>query len=107
MRKERLDLVQRDLTFARAGRTADSWLGPDILEVLPVLAARGRRGVLVCPAGFVSDHLEVLYDLDLEARHAAEQLGLLFARTRMPNADPGFLATLAEIVQAHVHERIG
>jgi ferrochelatase len=56
------------------------------------------QGALVCPAGFVSDHLEILYDLDIEAQHAAERLGLALARTRLPNDDPDFLATLAQVV---------
>jgi ferrochelatase len=56
--------------------------------------------VLVCPQGFVSDHLEVVYDLDIEARRRAEGLGLAFARTRVLNADPTVLAALAERVRA-------
>src|SRR5947209_17039504 len=71
-----------------AGRTADPWIGPDILDVLRARAADGASAVLVCPAGFVSDHLEILFDLDVEARALADDLGIAFARTRMPNADP-------------------
>jgi ferrochelatase len=55
----------------------------------------------VCAAGFVSDHLEVLYDLDVEARAAADAIGLAFTRTPSPNADPGFCATLADVVRSH------
>ena len=83
-----------------AGRTADPWLGPDILEVLDDRAAAGRPGVLVCPCGFVSEHLEILYDLDVEARARAEALVLPFARTAMPNDDPAFLRALADVVRA-------
>jgi ferrochelatase len=82
-----------------AGRTAERWLGPDILELLHELQAEGVRDVLVCPAGFVSDHLEVLYDLDIEARHVAESLGLRFERTASLNDDPEFLRALAEVVR--------
>jgi len=81
-----------------AGRTADPWIGPDILEVLPRIAAADASGVVVCPAGFVADHLEVLYDLDIEAAGAARELGLPFARTASPNADPRLAATLADAV---------
>jgi protoporphyrin/coproporphyrin ferrochelatase len=81
-----------------AGRTGQRWLGPDILEVISKLSAEGAEGVVVCPCGFVADHLEVLYDLDIEARGAADELGLAFARTRSPNADPDFLDVAATIV---------
>jgi protoporphyrin/coproporphyrin ferrochelatase len=84
-----------------AGRTPEPWIGPDILAVLPALAGAGMAGVVVCAAGFVSDHLEVLYDLDVEARAAAEALGLAFTRTRSPNADPAFCAILAEVIRDH------
>ena len=83
-----------------AGR-ADPWRGPDILEVLDDLAGTGRAdGVLVCPQGFVADHLEVLYDLDGVAAARAGELGLAFARTRSLNDDPTVLAALAERVRA-------
>ena len=70
------------LAWQSAGRTPEPWRGPDILEVIRDLAATGRAdGVLVCPQGFVSDHLEVVYDLDIEARAVADEVGLAFART--------------------------
>ena len=84
-----------------AGRTPEPWIGPDILAVLPTLRDAGAAGVVVCAAGFVSDHLEVLYDLDVEARAAAEALGLAFTRTPSPNADPGFCATVAGVIRSH------
>jgi ferrochelatase len=89
------------VAWQSAGRTPEPWIGPDILDVL---RARGEDGVdvLVCPAGFVSDHLEVLYDLDVEARALADELGLSFARTQMPNDDPRFCRTLAEVVRRRV-----
>ena len=80
-----------------AGRTTDPWIGPDILEVLPELKEEGRPGVIICPCGFVADHLEVLYDVDIEARKRAQELGLAFARTRSPNKDAGFLDALAAV----------
>ncbi|HEX9992499.1 MAG TPA: ferrochelatase [Acidimicrobiales bacterium] len=82
-----------------AGRTGDEWLGPDVLAVIADLAATGRAdGVAVCPCGFVADHLEVRYDLDLQAREAAERAGLAFARTPSVNDDPAVMAALAEVV---------
>jgi ferrochelatase len=82
-----------------AGRTSDPWLGPDLLEVLQALAREGERAAIVCPCGFVSDHLEVLYDVDIEAKALADELGVHLIRTRSPNADPAFLETLAGVVR--------
>jgi len=82
-----------------AGRTPEPWLGPDILAVLTDLAgAEGATGALVCAAGFVADHLEVLYDLDIEAAGVAAGVGLAFARTRVLNDDPTVLGALADLV---------
>jgi ferrochelatase len=92
-------LPRWSIAWQSAGRTADPWIGPDILEVLPEIAAAGASGVVVCPAGFVADHLEVLYDLDIEAAEAARELRLPFARTIAPNADPSVMATLADVVE--------
>ncbi|MEA2505452.1 MAG: protoporphyrin/coproporphyrin ferrochelatase [Actinomycetota bacterium] len=87
-----------DIAWQSAGRTAEPWIGPDILEVLPRLRDEGVPGVIICPCGFVADHLEVLFDVDIEARQLAERLGLPFARTRSPNADLSFLDALAAVV---------
>ncbi len=84
---------------ARTGGT-EPWLGPDILSVLPQLASAGARGVVVCPCGFTSDHLEVLYDLDIEAAKMADAMRLDFARTPSPNDHPALCATLADVVRA-------
>ena len=91
-------LERWSVAWQSAGRTAEAWIGPDILEVLPEIAAAGASGVIVCPAGFVADHLEVLYDLDVEAAALAHDLDLPFARTASPNADPRLAATLADVV---------
>ncbi len=88
------------LGWQSAGRTPEPWRGPDILEIIRELAATGRsEGVLVCAQGFTSDHLEVLYDLDIEAAHLAQDLGLAFARTRSLNDDPEVMQALAERVR--------
>ncbi|MGH9192739.1 MAG: ferrochelatase [Acidimicrobiales bacterium] len=83
-----------------AGRTPEPWRGPDVQDVIRDLAATGRaEGVLVCPQGFVSDHLEVLYDLDIDARRVAADSGLAFGRTASINDDPVVMAALAERVR--------
>jgi protoporphyrin/coproporphyrin ferrochelatase len=89
-----------------AGRTEDPWWGPPIEDVLAGLAAQGRPSVVVCSAGFVADHLEILYDLDIEARAIAERAGMAFARTAMPNDDPAFTSMLADVVLDHLRERV-
>lgn len=98
-------LARWSVAWQSAGRTADPWIGPSILEVLPELAAQGIAGVVVCPAGFVSDHLEVLYDLDIEASQVAAARHLAFARTALPNNDARFFATLAELLVKHLEQQ--
>ncbi|MEQ9163239.1 MAG: ferrochelatase, partial [Ilumatobacter fluminis] len=84
-----------------AGRTPEPWLGPDVLEVLDTLGSDDTvDGVIVSAVGFVADHLEVLYDLDIEAAQRADGLGLAFDRTACVNDDPTVLAALA----ARVHD---
>lgn len=87
-----------EFAYQSAGRTSEAWLGPDVREVIAAIAGRGASGVVVQAIGFVADHLEILYDLDVEARGAAEAVGLRFARAEMPNADPAFLEVLARLV---------
>lgn len=104
---ERTGVSRWSFAWQSAGRTAVPWLGPDILEVLPGLAEEGARDVLVCPVGFVSDHLEVLYDLDIECAQAAERLGLRFARTESLNTDPLYLETLKDKIGETVQAKAG
>jgi len=94
----RLGLECWSIAWQSAGRTADPWIGPDVLEVMGELAGEGAPAVVVCSAGFVADHLEVLYDLDIEAREKAGELGIEFARTASPNDDEGVMDSLAQIV---------
>ena len=84
-----------------AGRTPEPWLGPDVLDVLRSRAAGGAPGVCICACGFTGDHLEVAYDLDIEAAAVAREAGLPFARTASMNDDPSVLCALAQTV----HER--
>src|SRR5690349_18494399 len=79
--------------------TGEPWLGPDILDHLRGLHERGVRRVLICPVGFVSDHLEIRWDLDVEAAELARELGLDLERIDMPNDEPAFVRTLAAIVR--------
>ena len=83
-----------------AGETGEPWLGPDIVEVVETLAGEGVRHVLSVPIGFVCDHLEVLYDIDYEAKHKADEVGITLHRVRMPNDDPAFVDVLASVVSA-------
>ncbi len=87
------------VAWQSAGRTPEPWLGPDILQVIDELAADGStRGVLVSAVGFVADHLEVLYDLDIEASRRAHAAGLQFDRTRCVNDDTAVMTALANRV---------
>jgi len=85
-------------SFQSESPTGEQWLGPDILDHLADLAGRGAGRVLVCPVGFVSDHLEIRWDIDHEAAARAHDLGLCLTRIEMPNADHAFIEVLAGIV---------
>jgi ferrochelatase len=89
------------IAWQSAGRTPEPWLGPDIGEVIGSLAATDPDvdTVIVSAVGFVADHLEVLYDLDIEARHLAREAGLAFDRTGCVNADPAVMADLAALIR--------
>jgi len=87
--------------FQSASPTGEPWLGPDIVDHLDQLHAGGVRRVLVCPVGFVSDHLEIRWDLDVEAATRARELGLELDRIEMPNAAPAFVDVLAAVVRRH------
>ncbi|HLH27401.1 MAG TPA: ferrochelatase [Acidimicrobiales bacterium] len=92
--------VEWSVAWQSAGKAPGRWLGPDLLSEVRRAAMEGVAGVAVCPAGFVADHLEVLYDLDVEAAGEAGSLGLAFARTRSLNDDPRLAAVLARAVVA-------
>ena len=86
-------------SFQSESPTGEPWLAPDILDHLEQLRADGVKDVLVCPVGFVSDHLEIRWDIDVEARNKAAELGVHLERIEMPNADPAFVRTLAGLVR--------
>ena len=96
---ERAGLDDWSFSFQSESPTGEPWLGPDILDHLAALDAEGTTDVLVCPVGFVSDHLEIRWDIDTEAKERAAELGLRLERIEMPNADPRFVEVLAEIVR--------
>ena len=96
---DRAALGTWSFSFQSESPTGEPWLGPDILDHLADLHSRGVRNVLVCPVGFVADHLEIRWDLDHEAARKARELGLQFRRIEMPNAEPRFVAVLAALVR--------
>jgi ferrochelatase len=96
---ERAGLETWSFSFQSESHTGEPWLGPDILAHLRELHGGGVRDVLVCPIGFVADHLEIRWDLDHEAAELADELGLAFRRIEMPNADPAFVQVLAGLVR--------
>ncbi len=91
-----------DVAWQSAGRTTDTWLGPDILDELRALAASGVTDVVSCPIGFVSDHLEVLYDIDVDAQRVAGEVGITLVRTESLNDDLAFIEVLANVVRREV-----
>jgi ferrochelatase len=96
--------VPGTIAYQSQGEGGGEWLGPTLLETFSRVAreAEGRRKVIVAPVGFLADHVETLYDLDVEARAQAESLGLEFFRTRALGADPALADALAAVVQEAV-----
>lgn len=88
---------------SRSGRPQDPWLEPDINDALKQLAEAGEKSAVIVPIGFVCDHVEVLYDLDIEAARTAEALGLTLLRAKAVNADEGFIEALTDAVTGMIH----
>ena len=103
---DRAGLTEWSFAFQSASPTGEPWLGPDILEELGTLAANSVRRVLVCPVGFVSDHLEILWDLDIEAPERASELGLELDRIESLNDDPAFIRALAALVRERLPREV-
>lgn len=104
---ERAGLGNWRFAWQSAGETGEQWLGPDICDVLETMHTDGAEHVLSVPIGFVSDHLEILYDIDYEAKRKAEALQITLLRTRMPNVDPAFVDLLASlVVEAALSEQL-
>jgi ferrochelatase len=101
---EQLGLTEYAFAFQSAGRTGEAWLGPDILDEIRRLARTGVAELVVRPVGFVADHLEVLYDIDIEAQAVARDVGVRLERARSMNDDPIFIAGLADVAAAALLE---
>ncbi|GAB1512381.1 ferrochelatase [Actinophytocola sp. KF-1] len=98
-----LGIAEYDVVWqSRSGPPQVPWLEPDILDHLDALHAKGVPAVLLCPVGFVSDHLEVVWDLDTEAKEKAAELGMGFARAIAPSGDPRFAQLVVELVREHL-----
>jgi protoporphyrin/coproporphyrin ferrochelatase len=99
---EKAGLSNWTTAWQSVAKTGEPWLGPELLNVMRESAASGCTEFVVCPCGFTADHLEILYDLDVEAQAEAAQLGVRLSRTPMPNTRPDFVAVLADLVQARI-----
>ena len=96
---EEAKVTEWEFAFQSASGPSGTWLGPSLKEKISQLSTTGTRQILVCPVGFVSDHLEILYDLDVEAKEFAESHGIVLARTPSLNDDPGLIDALAAVVR--------
>jgi ferrochelatase len=100
---DRLGVAEFDVVWqSRSGPPAIPWLAPDIVDHVDALHAKGVPAVVVSPIGFVSDHLEVVWDLDTEARERAGELGMAFARAGTPGTDPRFAELVVELIREHI-----
>ncbi len=101
----RRGLASWHVAYQSAGATAEPWLGPDAGELISDLAARGRDAFLLVPIGFVCDHVEILYDIDVKYRALADALGARLERTASLNDDPDLAAALADVARAAARQR--
>ncbi len=99
-RRTGLPLAHATVYQSRSGRPEDPWLGPDVCELLRERRSHGLEAAVLCPIGFVCDHIEVLYDLDLEAAAVCRESGLTMARARSVNDHPGFIGMMGDVVLA-------
>jgi ferrochelatase len=101
----RAELSDWRLAYQSAGATSDPWLGPDAGDVMTELAKAGSEAALLVPIGFVCDHVEILYDIDVEYQSLAKRLGIQLERTPSLNDDPGLVAAVADVVRKAAAER--
>jgi ferrochelatase len=99
---QRAGIEQWRFSYQSQSHTGEPWLGPDLVDTVEELAGQGHRSVLVASVGFIADHLEIFYDIDIEAKEKADALGIDLRRARMLNADP----RLAQALHALVAQRI-
>jgi protoporphyrin/coproporphyrin ferrochelatase len=97
-----LGLTAWEVAYQSQGATAEPWLGPTLDEVIARAATQGRRALLLVPVGFVCDHVEILYDIDVLAQKVAQEKGLYLERTASLNTSPTFIEALAEVVTSHL-----
>jgi ferrochelatase len=97
-----LGLTTREVAYQSQGATAEPWLGPTLDEIFARAAARGQRTLLLVPVGFVCDHVEILYDIDILAQKVAQEKGLHLMRSASLNTSPTFIEALARVVEAHL-----
>jgi ferrochelatase len=103
---EKLGISNWQFAWQSAGQTATPWLGPDIMDVLREIHQQEQvEKVLISPIGFVSDHLEVLYDIDIECQAVARELGIHLERTESLNTEPKYIKTLADVVYSKLEEK--
>ena len=103
---EELGVNNWELVFqSRSGSPMQPWLGPDICNFLKELSGRGARNVVMAPIGFISDHMEVMYDLDLEARQLCEHMGLNMRRAATAGTHPAFVRMIRELIMERVDPR--
>ncbi len=102
---QRLRLKDWRFAYQSAGATSEPWLGPDAEEIISELAKSGHNAILLVPIGFVCDHVEILYDIDVEYQALAQRLGVQLERTKSLNDDPGLVAAVAEVVRSAAAER--
>jgi ferrochelatase len=89
---------------SRSGKPTDPWLGPDLSDTIRTLAREGCHELIVAPVGFVCDHVEVLYDLDIEAKKLAGDLGVRLIRASCPNDHPTFIRMMADVIEARMKQ---
>ena len=99
---ERVGLARYDIAFQSAGRTPEPWIGPDLGDLVKAKAAEGTRRFLIVPVGFVCDHTEILFDIDVQAARAARELATTLRRTESLNTSPTFIAMLEDLVRARL-----
>ena len=87
-------------SYQSAGRSPEPWLGPQLEEYIPELAEQGVKNIVSIPVGFVSDHVEILYDIDIEAQTVAQELGIRLERPPALNEDPLYIETLVDLIEA-------
>src|SRR5207248_2226223 len=99
---ERAGIQQWRFSYQSQSQTGEPWLGPDLVDTIEELAAQGHRAILVASVGFIADHLEIYYDIDIEAKEKADALGIELRRSQMLNADPRLARALHTLVAQRV-----